>query len=124
MAKAAGDDDEMKEAADETVTALEELKEEVDTLLKDAKALAKKPFGVNLITMHPALFDLIAVCAKHNVGHVVLAGGLPPKGSLEAIKEGGAKVICFAPTLTRPRVWRFLTTRTKIPCTWAHLSLM
>ncbi|MCI4654185.1 NAD(P)H-dependent flavin oxidoreductase [Sphingomonas aquatilis] len=63
------------------------------------KALTDKPFGVNLITMHPALFDLIAVCAKHNVGHVVLAGGLPPKGSLEAIKESGAKVICFAPTL-------------------------
>jgi len=30
---------------------------------------------------------------------VVLAGGLPPKGSVEAIKETGAKVICFAPTL-------------------------
>jgi hypothetical protein len=54
---------------------------------------------VNLITMHPHLFDLIAVCAKHRVSHVVLAGGLPPKGSVEAIKETGAKVICFAPTL-------------------------
>lgn len=63
------------------------------------KALTQKPFGVNLITMHPQLFDLIAVCAKHEVSHVVLAGGLPPKGSLEAIKEMGAKVICFAPTL-------------------------
>ncbi len=49
--------------------------------------------------MHPQLFDLIDVCAKHGVGHVVLAGGLPPKGSLEAIKASGAKVICFAPTL-------------------------
>src|SRR3546814_13984296 len=49
--------------------------------------------------MHPQLFDLIEVCAKHRVGHVVLAGGLPPKGSLEAIKASGAKVICFAPTL-------------------------
>lgn len=58
------------------------------------------PFGVNLITMHPALFDLIAVCAKHKVSHVVLAGGLPPKGSLEAIKATGAKVICFAPALS------------------------
>jgi enoyl-[acyl-carrier protein] reductase II len=33
------------------------------------------------------------------VTHVVLAGGIPPKGSVEAIKEAGAKVICFAPTL-------------------------
>lgn len=58
-----------------------------------------KPFGVNLITMHPDLFELIAVCTRHNVSHVVLAGGIPPKGSVEAIKAGGAKVICFAPTL-------------------------
>jgi enoyl-[acyl-carrier protein] reductase II len=33
------------------------------------------------------------------VGHVVLAGGIPPKGSVEAIKAFGAKVIVFAPTL-------------------------
>jgi len=71
----------------------------LDAEIAGTKALTDKPFGVNLITMHPALFDLIAVCAKHSIGHVVLAGGLPPKGSLEAIKESGAKVICFAPTL-------------------------
>ncbi len=71
----------------------------LDAEIAGTKVLTDKPFGVNLITMHPALFDLIAVCAKHKVGHVVLAGGLPPKGSLEAIKESGAKVICFAPTL-------------------------
>jgi enoyl-[acyl-carrier protein] reductase II len=52
-----------------------------------------------LITMHPGLFDLIDVCAKHGVTHVVLAGGIPPKGSVEAIKAFGAKVIVFAPTL-------------------------
>ncbi len=71
----------------------------LDTEITATKALTAKPFGVNLITMHPALFDLIAVCAKHKVGHVVLAGGIPPKGSVEAIKESGAKVICFAPTV-------------------------
>jgi enoyl-[acyl-carrier protein] reductase II len=71
----------------------------LDAEIAATRAMTDKPFGVNLITMHPALFDLIAVCTKHDVGHVVLAGGLPPKGSLEAIKAGGAKVICFAPTL-------------------------
>ena len=65
------------------------------------QALTDKPFGVNLITMHPQLFDLIEVCDKAGVSHVVLAGGIPPKGSVEAIKGGQnpAKVICFAPTL-------------------------
>jgi enoyl-[acyl-carrier protein] reductase II len=71
----------------------------LDAEIAATKALTDKPFGVNLITMHPDLMALIEVCAKHRVGHVVLAGGLPPKGSLEAIKAGGAKVICFAPTL-------------------------
>jgi enoyl-[acyl-carrier protein] reductase II len=71
----------------------------LDTEITATKGLTSKPFGVNLITMHPALFDLIAVCARHRVSHVVLAGGNPPKGSVEAIKESGAKVICFAPTV-------------------------
>jgi enoyl-[acyl-carrier protein] reductase II len=71
----------------------------LDAEIAGTKALAKKPFGVNLITMHPDLFDLIEVCARHEVSHVVLAGGIPPKGSVEAIKQSGAKVICFAPTV-------------------------
>ena len=71
----------------------------LDAEITATAALTAKPFGVNLITMHPRLFDLIAVCARHNVGHVVLAGGIPPKGSVEAIKAFGAKVLVFAPTL-------------------------
>ncbi|HOB14415.1 MAG TPA: nitronate monooxygenase [Novosphingobium sp.] len=71
----------------------------LDAEIAATKALTGKPFGVNLITMHPLLFDLIAVCANHKVSHVVLAGGIPPKGSVEAIKEAGAKVMVFAPTL-------------------------
>jgi enoyl-[acyl-carrier protein] reductase II len=71
----------------------------LDGEIAGTRALTTRPFGVNLITMHPGLFDLIAVCSKHKVSHVVLAGGIPPKGSVEAIKATGAKVICFAPTL-------------------------
>ena len=71
----------------------------LDAEIAATKALTARPFGVNLITMHPQLFELIEVCGRHGVGHVVLAGGIPPKGSVEAIKQGGAKVICFAPTL-------------------------
>ena len=73
----------------------------LDTEIAETKARTDKPFGVNLITMHPDLSDLIEVCDRHGVGHVVLAGGIPPKGSLEAIKGGRneAKVVCFAPTL-------------------------
>ncbi|NQV94589.1 MAG: nitronate monooxygenase [Sphingomonadales bacterium] len=71
----------------------------LDTEIAETIKRTDKPFGVNLITMHPDLMALIAVCGKHGVTHVVLAGGLPPKGSLEAIKATGAKVICFAPAM-------------------------
>jgi len=63
------------------------------------QALTQKPFGVNLITMHPQLDELIDVCIKAKVGHVVLAGGLPPKGAIDKVKAAGAKVVCFAPAL-------------------------
>ncbi|WP_380879861.1 NAD(P)H-dependent flavin oxidoreductase [Sphingomonas sp. DBB INV C78] len=72
----------------------------LDAEIAGTKTLAKKPFGVNLITMHPDLQELIEVCGKHQVGHVVLAGGLPPGGAIEKIKAGGAKVVCFAPALS------------------------
>jgi len=75
----------------------------LDAEIAATKAMTDKPFGVNLITMHPQLTDLIGVCGRHRVSHVVLAGGIPPKGSVEAIKEFGAKVIVFAPTLALAR---------------------
>ena len=62
-------------------------------------ALTRRPFGVNLITLHPQLLELIEVCARHRVGHVVLAGGLPSSAAVHAIKRGGARVLCFAPSL-------------------------
>ncbi len=67
------------------------------------QALTTKPFGVNLITMHPQLDDLIKVCLEAKVGHVVLAGGIPPGGALKAVKDGGAKLIAFAPALVLAR---------------------
>ncbi len=63
------------------------------------QAMTSKPFGVNLITMHPQLDDLIGVCTKAGIGHVVLAGGVPSGAGMRAIKDGGAKVVGFAPAL-------------------------
>ena len=70
----------------------------LDKEIAATKALTTKPFGVNLITMHPQLIELIGVCARHNVSHIVLAGGLPSAPAMEAIKASGAKLMCFAPT--------------------------
>lgn len=66
------------------------------------QALTGKPFGVNLITMHPQLMELIEVCRAAGVGHVALAGGLPPGKAITAIREF-ARVIAFAPNLAFAR---------------------
>ena len=71
----------------------------LDTEIAETKARTDRPFGVNLITMHPQLRELIDVCGRHEIGHVVLAGGLPPGGAIDRIKAGGAKLIAFAPAL-------------------------
>ena len=63
------------------------------------QALTDRPFGVNLITMHPDLDQLIDACADQNVSHVILAGGMPGGQSIKRVKDNGAKVVCFAPTL-------------------------
>ena len=67
--------------------------------IKATQELTKKPFGVNLITMHPELDALIDTCIELKVEFIVLAGGLPNGASIKRAKEGGAKVICFAPAL-------------------------
>ncbi len=66
-------------------------------------ALTDQPFGVNLITMHPQLDDLIRVTLEGKVGHVVLAGGIPPGAAVRAVKDGGARLITFAPALSLAR---------------------
>jgi len=72
-----------------------QLDEEIQATLK----MTRYPFGVNLITMHPELDALVDVCAKNQVGHVVLAGGLPPAFAIAKVKAYGGKVLCFTPTL-------------------------
>ncbi len=69
------------------------------TEIEATAALTDRPFGVNLITMHPQLTELIDVCLGHRVGHVVLAGGIPPGAAIARIRDGGARAVCFAPAL-------------------------
>ena len=63
------------------------------------RALTSKPFGVNLITLHPQLDDLIQVVIEQEISHVVLAGGVPTKAAIETLKGAGIKVIAFAPAV-------------------------
>lgn len=66
-------------------------------------ALTTRPFGVNLITLHPKLEELVDVCLATRVPVIVFAGGVPPGTAIRRVKEGGAKVVCFAPALVLAR---------------------
>lgn len=70
----------------------------LDAEIAKTQSLTDKPFGVNLITLHPQMMELIEICAKRGVSHIVLAGGLPSGAAIDAIKACGAKLMCFAPT--------------------------
>jgi enoyl-[acyl-carrier protein] reductase II len=67
--------------------------------IQGTRTLTEMPFGVNLITLHPQLMTLVDVCVEEKVGHVVLAGGLPPGDAITRLKDAGVKVVCFAPAL-------------------------
>ena len=63
------------------------------------QALTGQPFGVNLITLHPRLPELIEVCLAARVSHIVLAGSIPSSAAVRQVKDGGTQLICFAPAL-------------------------
>ncbi len=72
---------------------------QLDAEIVATLALTDRPFGVNLITLHPQLLELIDVCAARRVGHIVLAGALPTAAAVARIKGSRAKLLCFAPAL-------------------------
>lgn len=76
---------------------VEQLENEIE-LTK--KSIDEKPFGVNIILMHPDLDRLIDVCIKNKVSHIILAGGIPTKSTIEKIKSSNAKAIAFAPSVS------------------------
>ncbi|MBQ6474049.1 MAG: nitronate monooxygenase [Victivallales bacterium] len=53
---------------------------------------------MNLITISPAYHAQLAALLGHPVPYVVFAGGIPKDEDIGAVKETGAKVMCFAPT--------------------------
>ncbi len=71
----------------------------LDAEIAGTRALTKRPFGVNLITLHPDLAALADVCIARRVSHIVLAGGIPPTAAVKRIKQAEVKLLCFAPGL-------------------------
>jgi enoyl-[acyl-carrier protein] reductase II len=72
---------------------------QLDAEIAGTFALTRRPFGVNLITLHPDLAGLTDICIRRGVSHIVLAGAIPSTAAVRRIKEAGVKLIGFAPAL-------------------------
>jgi enoyl-[acyl-carrier protein] reductase II len=77
--------------------------EDLRAEIRATRALTRRPFGVNLIVMHPQLAALAALCVAERVSHVVLAGGLPPAAIVQDLRAGSVRVMAFAPALAVAR---------------------
>ncbi len=75
------------------------LADEIDA----TRVLTRRPFGVNLVTVHPQFDALIEVCANRVPDLVVLGGSLPSRRAITQLKSAGIRVACFSPTLAVAR---------------------
>jgi len=70
------------------------------------RELTDKPFAVNLITIAPAYRDHMELVRCLRLPFVVFAGSFPKRQEVEQVKATGAKVMCFASTLSIARRMR------------------
>ena len=62
-------------------------KDKLEKEIIATKSKTRKPFGVNLILLHPDIEDLIEVCIEKKVDLVVFAGGFPKLRQIQKLKK-------------------------------------
>ena len=68
--------------------------------IEQTRALTSHPFAVNLITIAPAYLSHLAMLREVKVPYIIFAGSFPKEKEVIAAKETGAKVLCFASTVS------------------------
>lgn len=68
--------------------------------IEETRRLTDKNFAVNLITIAPAYQSHLAMLRDAHVPYIVFAGSFPREREIAAAKETGAKVLCFASTVS------------------------
>lgn len=66
----------------------------------ETRKLTDKPFAINLITIAPAYKEHLAMLKDMKPEYIVFAGSFPKEKEILAAKETGAKVLCFASTIS------------------------
>ena len=68
--------------------------------IQQTRDLTDKPFAVNLITIAPAYRNHLAMLKEMKMPYIVFAGSFPKEKEIEMARASGAKVMCFASTLS------------------------
>jgi len=68
--------------------------------IERTRVLTDRPFAVNLVTIAPAFPEQLDVLVQLKPRYVVFAGSFPNARQIALVKEQGAKVMCFASTLS------------------------
>ncbi len=68
--------------------------------IEQVRSLTDRSFAVNLITIAPAYQEHLAMLKDVKVPYIVFAGSFPKEKEVIAAKETGAKVLCFASTIS------------------------
>ena len=68
--------------------------------IEETRSLTKGNFGVNLITIAPSYKSHLAMLGDLHVPYIIFAGSFPRESEIAAAKATGAKVLCFASTIS------------------------
>ena len=68
--------------------------------IEDTRNLTDGNFAVNLITIAPSYKDHMELIKHKKLKYIVFAGSFPRENEIKIAKETGAKVMCFASTLS------------------------
>ncbi len=68
--------------------------------IADLRSRTDRPFAVNLITIAPAYREHLKMLGDIKAPYIVFAGSFPKEKEIEVAKATGAKVLCFASTVS------------------------
>jgi enoyl-[acyl-carrier protein] reductase II len=71
--------------------------------VEETRRLTEKPFGVNLIRIASAYHEQVQLVQRIGLPYVFFAGSFPREDEIKLAQESGAKVFCFASTLSIAR---------------------
>ena len=80
-------------------TPADELKKQIEATRK----LTSGPFAVNLVTVAPAYREQLEMVCDLELPFIIFAGSFPNLEEIRMAKQSGAKVMCFASTLSIAR---------------------